>query len=120
MRDKQKGKEGEEKEKKEEEEDIFRRLHRVPLARRWREGLHTLTGGPGHLELGEEPPELLPDGGGPQQTLVVEEVLVAPLGALLVLQGEKAAEKCSIRWVNIRLQQVHAEQCHHHRQGTLP
>lgn len=61
----------------------------VEEASRCSRGLHTLAGRPGDLELGEEPPQLLPDGGGPQQTLVVEEVLVAPLRALLVLPREK-------------------------------
>lgn len=64
-------------------------LHRVEETSRRNGDLHTLAGRPGDLELGEEPPQLLPDGGGPQQTLVIEEVLVAPLGALLVLPREK-------------------------------
>lgn len=46
----------------------------------------TLAGGPGHLELVHEAAELLSYSHGPLQTLIVEEVLLAPLGALLVLQ----------------------------------
>lgn len=46
----------------------------------------TLAGGPGHLKLVHEAAELLSYSHGPLQTLIVEEVLLAPLGALLVLQ----------------------------------
>lgn len=47
---------------------------------------HTLTGSPWHLKLVHETPELLSYSHGPQQTLIIEEVFLTPLGALLVLQ----------------------------------
>ena len=45
----------------------------------------TFAGGARHLELVHEASELLSHGHGAQETLVVEEVFLAPLGALLVL-----------------------------------
>lgn len=48
--------------------------------------MHTLAGSPGHLKLVHEAAELLSYSHGALQTFVIEEVLLAPLGALLVLQ----------------------------------
>lgn len=53
-------------------------------------GVQTFTGGSWDLELVHESPELLSNGHGPYQTLVVEEAVLAPLGTLLVLGAQVA------------------------------
>lgn len=47
----------------------------------------TFTGGPRHLELVEEVSELLTHSHGPQEPFIVEEMILTPLRALLMLRN---------------------------------